>query len=56
MTDEFVAEAAQMMGITLHPEWTPEVRAHLETMLRMAETVLAFDLPDAAEPAPMFRA
>ncbi len=56
MTDEFVAEAAQMMGVALHPEWTPDVRAHLETMLRMAETVLAFDLPDAAEPAPTFQA
>ena len=56
MTDEFVTEAAQTMGIEMRPEWTADVRAHLELMLRMAETVLAFDLPDEAEPAPVFRA
>ncbi len=56
MTDEFVIEAAQAMGIAVRPEWAPDVRAHLELMLRMAETVLAHGLADEAEPAPVFRA
>ena len=56
MTDEFVTEAAQAMDIDIRAEWAAEVRGNLELMLRMAETVLAFDLPDEAEPAPVFRA
>jgi len=56
MTDEFVTEAAQAMGIDIRPEWVAEVRRNLEMMVRMAETVLSFDLPDEAEPAPVFRA
>ena len=56
MTDEFVTEAAASLGIAMQPEWAPEVRAHLELMLRMAEMVLAFELPDEAEPALVFRA
>jgi len=56
MTDEFVTEAAQAMGIDIRPEWAAEVRRNLELMFRMAATVLAFDLPDEAEPAPVFTA
>ena len=38
------------------PEWLPAVKANLEVTLKHAATVAEFDLPDDAEPAPVFRA
>ena len=34
----------------------PAIRTHLEITLRFARQVEEFDLPDEAEPAPIFRA
>ena len=54
--DDFVDAAAAALAIPLQPEWKPAVRANLEVTLRLAAAVAEFDLPDEAEPAPVFRA
>jgi hypothetical protein len=54
--DTFVDAAASALGIPLRPEWKPAVRANLEVSLRLAAFVGEFDLPDEAEPAPVFEA
>ena len=38
------------------PEWKPAVRANLEVTFRLAALVAEKELPDDAEPAPVFRA
>jgi hypothetical protein len=54
--DELIDAAAQVLGLPLKPEWRPAVRANLTVTLRLAAQVAEFELPDEAEPAPVFRA
>jgi hypothetical protein len=54
--DDFIAAAAEALALPIDPAWKPAVRAHLEITLRFARLVEEFDLPDDAEPAPVFRA
>jgi NADPH-dependent ferric siderophore reductase len=54
--DDFIAAAADALALPIDPAWRPAIRAHLEITLKHAELVEAFDLPDDAEPAPIFRA
>ena len=54
--DAYIDAAAQALGLTVEPEWKPAVRANLEFTLAFAATVAEKQLPDDAEPAPVFRA
>ncbi len=54
--DDFIDAAAQALALQIEPAWKPAVRAHLEVTLKLAKQVEDFDLPDDAEPAPVFRA
>ena len=54
--DAYIDAAAQALGIPVQPEWKPAVRANLEVTFRLAATVGEKELPDDAEPAPVFRA
>ena len=54
--DDFIIAAAGTLALPIDPAWTPAVRAHLEVTLKFARLVEEFDLPDDAEPAPVFRA
>jgi 1-carboxybiuret hydrolase subunit AtzG-like protein len=54
--DDFIDVAARLLGLPLEPAWRPAVRANLEITLRLGAQVEAFDLPDEAEPAPVFAA
>jgi hypothetical protein len=54
--DPFVDAAAAALGIPLQPEWRPAVSANLAVTLRLAAFVGEVDLPDEAEPAPVFEA
>jgi hypothetical protein len=54
--DDFIASAAQALDLPLEPAWQPAVKANLEVILKLAASVAEFELPDAAEPAPVFRA
>jgi hypothetical protein len=54
--DSFIDSSAHALGLTIDPEWKPAVRANLEVTFRLAATVGDKELPDDAEPAPVFRA
>ncbi len=54
--DDFIVAAAEALALPIEPAWQPAVRAHLEVTLTFARLVEEFDLPDDAEPAPVFRA
>ena len=52
--DAYLDAAAALLGLRIAPDWRPEVRMHLAILLANAERVLAFELPDEAEPAEVF--
>jgi len=54
--DDFITAAAAALELPLQPAWIPAVKANLEVSLRLANLVAEFELPDAAEPAPIYRA
>lgn len=54
--DAYIDAAAKALELPLDPAWKPEVRANLAVTLRLAAFVAAFDLPDDAEPAPVYGA
>jgi hypothetical protein len=54
--DDFITATADALALPIEPAWRPAVRAHLEVTLRLGKLVEDFDLPDDAEPAPLFRA
>jgi hypothetical protein len=54
--DDFIAAAACMLELPLEPAWQPAVRTHLQVTLRLAAIVAELELPDEAEPAPVFGA
>lgn len=51
---EYAAKTAEIQRLPLEPDFAPSVEAHLEVAFRLAALVLEFDLPDEAEPAPVF--
>ena len=54
--DDFITAAADALALPIDPAWRPAVRTHLEITFRLGKLVEEFDLPDDAEPAPVFRA
>ena len=54
--DAMVAAGAQALGLTLEPAWHPSVAFNLRLILRFGTLVDEFELPDDAEPAPVFHA
>ena len=54
--DAYIDAAAAALGIPVEPEWKPEIRANLAVTFRLAALVGEKELPDDAEPAPVFRA
>ncbi len=52
--DAFAAAGARLLGIPLAPEWRAGIRANLRVSLTLGTLVAGFDLPDEAEPAPVF--
>jgi len=54
--DTYVVAAARTLGLSVEPAWKPAVRANLEVNLRHAAAVGEIELPDEAEPAPVFGA
>jgi hypothetical protein len=48
--------SAAALGLPIDPAWKPEIRANLAVTLRLARMVEEFELPDEAEPAPVFEA
>jgi hypothetical protein len=54
--DRFIAAAAHALDLPVQKKWLPAIKANLRVTLQHAATVAAFELPDDAEPAPVFRA
>jgi hypothetical protein len=54
--DLWLDASAKPLGLKVAPEWRAAVRANLAVTFRMAGVVADFDLPDEAEPAPVFAA
>jgi 1-carboxybiuret hydrolase subunit AtzG-like protein len=54
--DAYIDSAAALLGLPLEPEWKPAVRANLEVTLKLAALVGEKELPDDAEPAPVYQA
>ena len=54
--EAYIRSAAAALGISLEEVWLPSIRANLAVSLRLASTVAEFELPDDAEPAPVFEA
>ncbi len=58
MTDEdkLIEASCALLDIPIEPEWRAGVALHLGIVLGQARTMLAEGVPDATEPAPVFRA
>jgi hypothetical protein len=54
--DDFLVAAARALDLPLEPEWIPAVKANLAVTLKHAALVAEFELPDEAEPAPIYQA
>ena len=54
--DDFIAASARTLGLTVRPQWQAAVKANLDVTLKHAALVAEFELPDDAEPAPIFTA
>jgi hypothetical protein len=54
--DEWLDANAALLGIAVAPEWRHAVRLHLRITRDMARSVIDFQLPDEADPAPVFHA
>jgi hypothetical protein len=54
--DAWIDAGTAALGIAVKPEWRAAIRLHLAFSLGRAEDVLAADLSDHLDPAPVFRA
>jgi hypothetical protein len=54
--DSFVDAAARALDLPLAPEWHAAIKMNLQVILQQAALFAEFELPDEAEPAPVFRA
>jgi hypothetical protein len=53
--EAFIDAGAAMNGLVVDPAYRPGVKIHLNAVTNAAKLVLAFDVEDDAEPAPVFR-
>jgi hypothetical protein len=53
---DLIEASGQLFELNIEPAWKPAVRANLQVILRQAALFMAFELPDDAEPAPIFKA
>jgi hypothetical protein len=54
--DAYIDAAAAALAIPIRTEWKSEIRANLAVTFKLAALVGEQELPDDAEPAPVFRA
>ena len=54
--DSYIDAAAQALGIPIDPAWKPAIRGNLDVTFKFAALVGEKELPDDAEPAPVFKA
>jgi 1-carboxybiuret hydrolase subunit AtzG-like protein len=54
--DEYIDAVGKALALPIEEAWKPAVRANLDVSLKLARLVDEFALPDATEPASIFRA
>ena len=54
--DALIDAAINVLALPIEPAWKPAIKANLQVTLRLAAVVAEFELPDDAEPAPVFEA
>ena len=54
--EAIAAASAQALALPIDPAWRGGVRLNLKLLFQHAARIDAFELPDEAEPAPVFRA
>ena len=54
--DAYIDAAASVLALPIAPLWKPAIKANLQVTLRLATVVAELELPDEAEPAPVFEA
>ena len=54
--DNMIEAAAEVFALDVEAARRPGVHANLRVMFGQAELFMAFELPDDAEPAPIFKA
>jgi hypothetical protein len=54
--DGLIEAGAALLALPIEPDWLPAIKANLAVTLRAAEIVTEFQLPDEAQPAPVFEA
>jgi len=54
--DAYIDSAALALGLPIESAWKSAVRANLEVTFKLAAFVAEKELPDDAEPAPVFKA
>jgi Protein of unknown function (DUF4089) len=54
--DDYIDAVAKALKLPIEDAWKPSVKANLEVSLKLAGLVEEFPLPDATEPASIFRA
>ena len=54
--DAYIEAAAAALAIPIEPEWKSEIRSHLDVTFKLAALVAEKELPDDAEPAPVYQA
>jgi hypothetical protein len=52
--EAYVDAAARLIGLPIDPAHRPGVVLNLERIAQMAALVMAFDLPEETEPAPVY--
>jgi len=54
--DAFIEAGCRLLDIPVRDEWREAIRLHLAISLYHARNVAEFELPDDADPAPVFTA
>jgi 1-carboxybiuret hydrolase subunit AtzG-like len=54
--DAAIESGARLLQLPIDRAWKASIQANLEVSLELAAVVMEFQLPNAAEPAPVFRA
>jgi hypothetical protein len=52
----FIEAGADLLNLAIDPRWLPAIQGNLQVTLRHGAIVAELELPDEAEPAPVFEA
>jgi hypothetical protein len=53
---DLIDATGNALTLTIEPPWRPAVHSNLQIIFGQAALFMAFELPDDAEPAPIFKA